>query len=118
MSGRQVVAQRLVDFWKKELYTDDNGNKVHPEDKETILVEGTAISCGEGDFANRIALHLKLLPVPYVGNLTKADIFLAVINPTVGPQDYPDNKEPVLGTRFSAVIEKKSPPRIGLLLCS
>jgi hypothetical protein len=93
MSGRHVVAQRLVDFWRKELYTDDNGNKMHPEDRE-ILLEKTAISCGEGDFANPVALHLRLTPVPYVGNLTKADIFLAVKNPTVGPQDYTDNKEP------------------------
>ena len=114
MSGRHVVAQRLVDFWKKELYTDDKDNKLHPEDKEMILLRRTAIACGEGDPANPVALHLRLTPVPYVGNLTKADIFLAMINPGLGPQDYADNGKPSL----SAVIEKKRPPRTGLLLCS
>lgn len=92
MSGRHVVAQRLVDFWMEGRYTDDK-RKVHPEDN---LPPGTAIACGKGDLQNGVqsALHLSLTPVPYVGNLTKADIFLAVINPTVGPQDYTDNKEP------------------------
>ncbi|WP_152033488.1 hypothetical protein [Bradyrhizobium sp. DOA9] len=40
-----------------------------------------------GDFGDR-ALHLGLLPVPYQGNLSRADIFIVVLNPGLGLSDY------------------------------
>ena len=33
-------------------------------------------------------LHLDLLPVPYVGDLAKASIFLLLLNPGLSPVDY------------------------------
>lgn len=33
-------------------------------------------------------LHLGLLPIPFMGNLDKASIFLMMLNPGVGPDDY------------------------------
>jgi hypothetical protein len=32
--------------------------------------------------------HFSLLPVPYVGNLAKADIFILLLNPGFAPSDY------------------------------
>lgn len=34
------------------------------------------------------SLHLGLLPVPYVGNLEQASVFILMINPGLGPGDY------------------------------
>jgi len=33
-------------------------------------------------------LHLGLLPMPFVGNLERASIFILMLNPGVGPHDY------------------------------
>jgi hypothetical protein len=33
-------------------------------------------------------LHLGLLPVPFVGNLQRADVFILLLNPGLGPTDY------------------------------
>lgn len=86
---------QLIKFWGKTTVTT-RGFKIHPEDKEVLfswLKNGnrTANAANEGRPG---ALHLSLSPVPYVGNLEKADIFLAMTNPTVGGQDYEDNKKP------------------------
>jgi hypothetical protein len=37
---------------------------------------------------NDSSLHLGLLPVPYQGNLSKADIFIIMLNPGLGLSDY------------------------------
>jgi len=36
-------------------------------------------------------LHLDLLPIPFVGNLEAASIFLLLLNPGFGPHDYLGN---------------------------
>src|SRR5690242_15502472 len=36
----------------------------------------------------RKGFHLALTPVPYVGDLRSSDIFLLMVNPTVGYSDY------------------------------
>ena len=37
---------------------------------------------------NDSSLHLSILPVPYQGNLSKADIFIVLLNPGLGVSDY------------------------------
>ena len=40
--------------------------------------------CAPGD----ARLHLGLLPIPYIGDLRRATIFLLMLNPGLGPDDY------------------------------
>jgi hypothetical protein len=101
---------RLIEFWAEKSITDPEGFKIHPKDKKVLsswLENGnrTAIAADEGRPG---ALHLSLSPVPYVGNLRTADIFLAMTNPTVGEPDYVDNKKPAFRRMLQANLDQNN----------
>jgi hypothetical protein len=41
---------------------------------------------------NRLRLHVNAVPVPYTGDLAKADIFILMKNPGLSPSDYNSDK--------------------------
>ena len=87
----------LVEFWKQlDLYSPPY---IHPEDKPFIegqsRIKQTIISSHKAYISHQTfsdegdsSLHLSLLPVPYQGNLSRADIFLVMLNPGLGTSDY------------------------------
>ena len=93
---------QLIEFWKGNPVADSPGFKVHCEDRKDLLrwIEEDhrrlAATTNRQSFGHdpKGAIHLNLSPVPYVGSLRTADIFVAMTNPTVGEQDYVDGDEP------------------------
>ena len=86
----------LVSFWKEDgALLEDQLSAVHVRD-ESLLAEQPCVSnitkTTHSDYfktGHRDGkLHLNLLPVPYVGRLSSADIFLLMINPVVSQDDY------------------------------
>lgn len=85
----------LVQFW-----TDFDAEAeflIHPADRAAILrspkltaryssFDDYAASESFGERAAR--LHLALIPVPFVGELAKADVFVLLLNPGFGFQNY------------------------------
>ena len=72
---------------------------VHPEDRPILERNKRTFSDARLDFDNFVKsdrfgafqdhrFHLSLLPVPYVGNLIKADIFILLLNPGFDFVDY------------------------------
>src|SRR6266849_555603 len=72
---------------------------VHPDDRPILERNGRSFSDTELNFDNFVKsdrcgafqdhrFHLSLLPVPYVGNLVKADIFLLLLNSGFDFVDY------------------------------
>jgi hypothetical protein len=103
----------LIAFWSALPIADAQGRYIHRRD-ETIITPWTAevparaaVAQVEEDLAVRNgALHLTLSPVPYVGNLRSADVFLAMINPTVGWQDYVDHAQPAFHELLKANLHQ------------
>lgn len=53
-------------------------------------------------------LHLDLLPIPFIGNLKSASVFLLMLNPGLGPHDYfSEYKIPEYRTALVANIHQK-----------
>jgi len=85
----------LLDAWK-ELRTDQQpfvlpGDELVLSDPNlSSRFEGWGAFTADPDFGkpgdNR--LHLDLLPIPFVGNLKSASIFLLMLNPGLSAQDY------------------------------
>jgi hypothetical protein len=87
----------LVEFWKSCNLTQPP--YVHDTDRPHIdaarnikvtLLRNHHEFIGHRTFGdeNDSSLHLGLLPVPYRGNLSKADIFIIMLNPGLGLSDY------------------------------
>lgn len=82
----------LIRFWND--FAPRHGSPhIHPKDADLILKKGRSVldlpyanfrqfvrSERFGDFKDR-RFHLSLLPVPYAGDLRKADIFILLLNP-------------------------------------
>ncbi len=96
----------LIDHWKMKIEPDGSGRYIHPSDIDVVeswLRDGRrqtsreAYTPSAASFAEREPrtgrLHLHLRPVPYIGDLKTAKVFLAMINPTVGWSDYEDNAQ-------------------------
>ena len=103
----------LIDFWKADA-TLERGLYIHEMDRQVVnqWVENGALSPPdprEPLFERENALHLQLQPMPYVGCLGEADIFLAMINPTVGPPDYVDAQCPEFRQLRSDNLEQRVP---------
>lgn len=92
------MSNALVDFWRKAPL--DVAPYVHPEDVDILkkyrhgqyfnyqLLDIESFDQpGEHQTDPRF-LHLSLLPVPYVGNLEKADVFILMTNPGFGGIEY------------------------------
>ncbi|MCX7353399.1 MAG: hypothetical protein NTY59_00935 [Alphaproteobacteria bacterium] len=89
----------LIRFWRD--FAPRNGSPhVHPDDTDLFLKKGRGIldlPCANfrqfvrserfGNFSDN-QFHLSLLPVPYAGDLRRADIFILLLNPGFNFVDY------------------------------
>ncbi|MGI4852949.1 MAG: hypothetical protein ACRYF4_02735 [Janthinobacterium lividum] len=95
----------LIAFWKSAVVPDQSGNYIHPADKGVLQGwlqaarpgKARSVTClsvaKEGKEPPRTGqLHLRMPPMPYVGNLSSAKIILAMINPTINDLDYTDHE--------------------------
>jgi len=84
----------LFSAWKRFSRESDSSPFVLAEDR-ALLSEFDWVNCknaneyidsfGEQD---RRRLHLELLPLPFVGNLEGASVFILMLNPGLSPGDY------------------------------
>lgn len=91
------MTNELVDFWKR---CDLSGSEfVHPDDESVLGPRGGRHLHGETiDFDSYIRsehfgkpdsrFHTSLLPIPYGGDLSRADIFILLLNPGFSHADY------------------------------
>lgn len=109
----------LIDFWKEfELNPPRAGSRVHPKDDSSLSEEcrlpppkSSLPGTGTEQFFERRVLKdreaykadpfeedtrfdLSLEPVPFLGNLETAKIFLLMLNPKLGYADYSTNESP------------------------
>lgn len=93
------MAQSLVQFWNK--YQEADAPYCHPADKAVLFapkkndVLTDAVKCfpeylTDAHFARRGShrVDLSLVPVPYAGDLSKADIVILLLNPGLSYTDY------------------------------
>lgn len=91
-----TTSDDLIAYWSLLDYSKPP--YVHPEDKGVRGENGVALQIGKAlrlpDDAcyetpkDRGRFHVNLLPVPYVGDLKKATVFILMLNPGCGPVDY------------------------------
>jgi len=105
----------LVEFWRRcDL---DRPPYIHIDDKPYI---DAAVNIGKtmlpshrafvehssfGD-ENDSSLHLSLLPVPYQGNLSQADIFIVMLNPGLGLSDYQTEEDQPHADQIRKIIRQ------------
>jgi hypothetical protein len=87
--------QKLIDFWKDFDANSTRDQYIHEQDKLLPSSRNSeSRSSMETFFANIVSVeanqgfHCSLRPVPYLGNLKKADMFILLLNPVVGYSDY------------------------------
>ena len=88
--------ERLINAWRALQFVPGSQNLL-PGDAQAIDDPRYLFHCrswrdlisadGFGDDGGR-AFHTGLLPMPYLGNISKARVFLCSLNPSVGPHDY------------------------------
>lgn len=84
----------LIGFWKKQSY--QKGPYIAHQDIEfipkriinTFFSYKSYIESESFGNINDNSLHLGLLPLPYVGDLSKSTIFILMLNPGLSPTDY------------------------------
>ena len=89
--------EKLIDFWSSFRNKKFSAEQFHPKDQEIIkslnrcrksdyLTEiGDFLDCARGESGKP---HFHLTPVPYLGNLRTADIFLLMLNPKLESLDF------------------------------
>jgi hypothetical protein len=86
---------QFLEAWRA--FTPTQGPFVLAEDRPLLDEPGLTCRCGswrgyvaDPDFgaARDPTLHLDLLPMPFVGNLATASVFLLMLNPGLAPSDY------------------------------
>ena len=84
---------RLIELWQN--CPLDNAPFILPEDKteiqkRTVLYRSFEDYATSSTFGHKddTSLHVGLLPVPYVGNLQKAAVFILMLNPGLSHGDY------------------------------
>jgi hypothetical protein len=94
------MLEPLVEFWS-QFYPESHKPNLHPQDAEWMLkhwqeplraplyesweayIAGDRFGVKKDD-----ALHLSLIPTPYIGNLRDAKVILFIGNPGFGDEDY------------------------------
>jgi hypothetical protein len=94
-----IVNHKLIEEWQKcnlELppYLFPGDDKLRKtNDKTSIYLSfDKYIKSSEFGSSSSKKLHLGLLPLPYLGNLAKASIFILMLNPGLSPCDYLEQK--------------------------
>ena len=93
--------EKLIDFWRR-FGSAARYPCVHEDDRGTIMkycLQGCDLELPSPKQDGRF--HLSLNPVPYMGDVRTADIFLLMINPSAGYADYYTDKNPDGGSRVS-----------------
>jgi hypothetical protein len=105
----------LIDFWK---HFDATGRKpcVHPEDLDAMTNPKTKRTDPDMSSVSKFFeltspeqadyFHLSLSPVPYMGNLRSADIFLLMLNPKAGYEDYYTNADPAFRQALTRTLKQ------------
>jgi hypothetical protein len=105
----------LIGFWRD---FDANGRKpcVHRADLGAMKDQRTKqtdldMSSDSRFFElttpeQKICFHLSLSPVPYMGNLRSADIFLLMINPSAGYTAYCTNADPAFRQALARTLKQ------------
>lgn len=105
----------LIDFWRR---FDANGRKpcVHEDDLDAMRNPRTMQTDIDMSSDSRFfelttpeqknCFHLSLSPVPYMGNLRSADIFLLMINPSAGYTDYCTNADPAFRQALAHTLKQ------------
>jgi len=92
------MTETLIQFWSK-LATHPGALYLHPDDlnwfreNQWNVQNQPLYTFNEFIRSNRFReddkqLHLSLLPVPFVGNLETAKVFILLMNPGFGPSNY------------------------------
>lgn len=87
-----AVADELIEFWSRAAL--DTAPFLHPDDDLSGYRVQSDVAC-YSDWVRAFergslrpeALHLSLLPVPYVGDLESADVLVLLLNPGMSPLD-------------------------------
>jgi hypothetical protein len=88
--------QRLIDAWSSSRFApgirnvlDGDAEVINTLDTERCVGSWHDLIASE-DFgeSDRHEFHVGLLPMPYLGNLQRARVFLCSLNPGIGPHDY------------------------------
>ena len=86
--------QDLIDFWRncpteKHPYIASQ-DKSFIDEKQTSIFHSYKGYVESNSFGNNTdqTLHVGLLPVPYIGDLKKASVFVLMLNPGLSPTDY------------------------------
>lgn len=86
--------QRLVSAWRE---VGPSGSLTLPGDRpvldshqdHTVVHRSFASYCADPNFGlTDWRLHTGLVPIPFLGDLARADIFLLMLNPGLSPGDY------------------------------
>jgi hypothetical protein len=118
------MSESLIEFWKRCEF--QNQPYVHQDDREALQKRGRWIKEDATDFSTYIAhprfgrpdddqLHLSLLPVPYVGDLVKAELVILLLNPGFDYSDYwaetmvPDFRSRLIETTHQSLASREYP---------
>ena len=77
--------KELIDFWKNANFQNDMN--IHKEDDEYVK-KLFPISDSEKNLKNNNTIYSKLLPEPYIGNLSNAELFTVMLNPGFSENDF------------------------------
>ena len=105
----------LVDYWRQ--LDLDHPPYIHPQDKPFIdkqkkitqtILPNHAAYVEHPTFSDEqdSSLHLSLFPVPYQGNLSKADIFVVMLNPGLGTNDYQADEHKAHAHQIKQIIRQ------------
>ncbi len=85
---------RLIQLWRKcplnvpPFILPEDRTEIQNQTLKTYQSLEEHVSCSTFGQRNDTSLHVGLLPIPYVGNLQKASIFILMLNPGLSPGDY------------------------------
>jgi hypothetical protein len=98
------ATENLIEFWRQ--CSLEGGALCHPDDKQCLgskLADTGGVTFSQFITSDRFGthetkFHLSLYPVPFTGDLRRADIFLLALNPGCDSADYWTETEPTSDT--------------------
>lgn len=97
MTGEDQAADslsRLVSAWRsvtteRPFVLSGDREAVSSWPDQAVVHESFASYCSDASFGLQDErLHVGLVPIPYIGSLASADVFLLMLNPGLSPVDY------------------------------
>jgi hypothetical protein len=89
-------ADELIAFWRQCPSDKANYPYLHPQDEPGLPGKLTCKYSSYDDFScneyfekkKRHILHIGLLPIPYIGDIQNASVYVLMLNPGLSPGDY------------------------------